>query len=155
MSAVPLVITACAGFLLAVLWMDLMFDSQLLAHRRSPEPLPEPVLASIAGYYRRATTTSRPMSTLIVIVMMILLIALALRAIFGNDPAWLVAASTVLAGVPILLALMRTVPNAVRLGKRVDSLIEQTRLARAVFGDHVLCLALVAALVCLRLAEAA
>ena len=155
MSAVPLAITACAGFLLAVLWMDLMFDSQVLAHRRSPDPLPEPVLASIAGYYRRATTTSRPMSTLIVIVMMVLLTALVLRAIFGNDPGWLVAVSTMLAGVPILLALMRTVPNAVRLGKRDDSLIEQTRLARAIFGDHVLCLASMAAFLCLWLADAA
>ena len=32
---------------------------------RGADELPEPVLASIAGYYRRATTTSRPMSHLI------------------------------------------------------------------------------------------
>ncbi|MBP2452209.1 hypothetical protein JOF57_002122 [Mycolicibacterium lutetiense] len=31
--------------------MDLIFDVQVLPHRRSAE-LPEPVLASIAGYYR-------------------------------------------------------------------------------------------------------
>jgi hypothetical protein len=155
MSALPLAITGCAGFLLAVLWMDLMFDSQVLAHGRSPDPLPEPVLSSIAGYYRRATTTSRPMSALIVIVMTVLLIGLTIRAIFGNDPAWLVAVSFVLAGVPILLAVLRTVPNAVRLGHRDDGLIEQTRLARAVFGDHVLCLALMAAFLCWWLAEAA
>ncbi len=56
---------ACAGFLLAVLWMDLMFDVQVLRHRDAA--LPEPVLASIAAYYRRATTTSRPMGHLIAI----------------------------------------------------------------------------------------
>ena len=33
--------------------MDLIFDSQVLRHRGADE-LPEPVLASIAGYYHRA-----------------------------------------------------------------------------------------------------
>jgi hypothetical protein len=37
------------------------------------------------------------------------------------------------------LALLRTVPNAVRLGRRTGSPAEQTRLARAVLRDHVLC----------------
>ena len=39
-------LAACGGFLLAVLWMDLMFDVQVLPHRHLPE-LPEAVLASI------------------------------------------------------------------------------------------------------------
>lgn len=47
---------ACAGFLLAVLWMDLIFDAQVVGHRGAGE-LPEAVLASIANYYHRATTT--------------------------------------------------------------------------------------------------
>ena len=64
-------LTACSGFLLAVLWMDLIFDVQV--HRNKGAELPEPVLASIAAYYHRATTTSRPMSRLIVLVMLILL----------------------------------------------------------------------------------
>jgi hypothetical protein len=131
-------LTACSGFLLAVLWMDLIFDSQVLAHRGAAE-LPEAVLASIAGYYHRATTTSRPMSYLIVLVMVILLGALAFRAIRGQDPGWLIIASAVLAGVPIVLALTHTVPNAVRLGYRAGSPAEQTRLARAICRDHVLC----------------
>ena len=49
------VLAACGGFLLAVLWFDLMFDVQVLRHG-SAAVLPEPVLASIAGYYRRVTT---------------------------------------------------------------------------------------------------
>lgn len=155
MNATPVVITACGGFLLAVLWMDLIFDSQVLAHRHSPDPLPEPVLASIAVYYYRATTSSRPMSTLIATVMMILLIMLALRGLFADDPVWVVAVSTALAGIPILLALIRTVPNAVRLGKRVDTRIEQTRLARAIFRDHIVCLGLIVTFLCLWFAEAA
>ena len=130
---------ACGGFLIAVLWMDLIFDSQVLRHRAADE-LPEAVLASIAGYYRRATTTSRPMSYLIAMVMVVLLGALGFRAIRGDDPGWLLVLSAVLAGAPILLALTRTVPNAVALGTRTGTPAEQSRLARAICRDHLLCL---------------
>jgi hypothetical protein len=138
MSVVEGLLLACSGFLLAVLWMDLVFDIQVRGVRG--EELPEPVLASIAGYYHRATTTSRPMSRLIAIVMAILLGGLVFQGVRGHDPAWLIAASAVLAGVPVLLAMIRTVPNAVRLGARTDGPAEQSRLARSVFRDHVLCL---------------
>jgi hypothetical protein len=119
--------------------MDLIFDSQVLRHRGADE-LPEPVIASIAGYYRRATTTSRPMSYLIAVVMVIMLGALSFRAVVGDDPGWLLTVSAVLVGVPILLALIRTVPSAVRLGNRVGSRAEQSRLARSICRDHLLCL---------------
>jgi hypothetical protein len=135
-----LIAAACAGFLIAVLWMDLMFDSQVLRHRGT-DVLPEAVLASISGYYRRATTTSRPMSYLIALVMAILLSALAVRFLTGDDPLWLIATSVVLAGFPIALAMARTVRSAVRLGARTDDLAEQSRLARAVCVDHLVCLA--------------
>jgi multisubunit Na+/H+ antiporter MnhB subunit len=128
---------ACAGFLLAVLWMDLIFDSQVLSHRGAAE-LPEPVLASIAAYYHRATTTSRPMSLLIASVMVILLLALAFRWV--DDPGWSLALPSILAAAPILLAAAHTVPSAKRLGLRVDDSEGQTRLARAICGDHLLCL---------------
>jgi hypothetical protein len=132
-------ITACSSFLLAVLWMDLIFDVQVLGHRSAGEELPEPVVASIAGYYHRATTTSRPMSRLIALVMVILLGALGFQAVRGHDPGWLLITSAGLAGVPVVLALMHTVPYAVRLGKRTDSSPEQTRLARSICRDHLIC----------------
>ena len=142
-------LTACGGFLLAILWMDLIFDSQVLAYRNAGAELPEPVLASIAGYYHRATTTSRPMSRLIALVMVILLGTLVFGAVRGHDPNWLIITSGALAGVPILLALTRTVPNAVRLGKRSDTGPHQTRLARAICRDHLLCLGCIATFVVL------
>ncbi len=76
---------AGSGFLIAVLWMDLIFDVQVLRHRRSAD-VPEPVLASIAAYYHRATTASRPMSLVIAAVMVILLAALAFHAVAGRRP---------------------------------------------------------------------
>jgi hypothetical protein len=141
MSVATWLISACSGFLLAVLWMDLIFDAQVLTHPDAGGDLPESVLASIAGYYRRAVTGSRPMSRLIAVVMVVLLGALGFRVARGHDPGWLVLVSAVLAGVPILLALTRTVPNAVRLGDRSGSLTDQTRLARSIWRDHLFCAA--------------
>jgi len=134
-----LIAAACAGFLIAVLWMDLIFDSQVLRHRGADE-LPEPVLSSIAAYYRRATTTSKPMSYLIVLVMAILLGSLGFAWADGPFAIWPVAVASGLAVGPILLAVLRTVPNAVRLGARTGDIAEQSRLARSVFVDHVACL---------------
>ena len=132
------ILTACAGFLLAVLWMDLMFDTQGALRGADPD---ESVVASIAAYYRRATTTSQPMGTLIAVVMGVLLVCLGIEAWRGGHPYWVAIASAVLAGGPILLALLRTVPGAVRLGRRSDTPAEQSRLARAIYRDHVVCLA--------------
>jgi hypothetical protein len=132
------ILTACAGFLLAVLWMDLMFDTQGALRGADPD---ESVVASIAAYYRRATTTSQPMGTLIAVVMGVLLVCLGIEAARGGRPNSVIIASAVLAGGPTLLALLRTVPSAVRLGRRSDTPAEQSRLARAIYRDHVVCLA--------------
>ncbi len=146
-------LVACGGFLLAVLWMDLIFDTQV----RGPQAgeLPEPVLSSIAGYYRRAITTSRPMSRLIAVVMVILLGALVFRSIGGHDPGWLIIASAAFAGIPILLALTRTVPNAVRLGNALNGPADQSRLARSVLRDHIVCFVCMSAFLVLRFVHAA
>jgi hypothetical protein len=117
--------------------------------------MPEPVLASIAGYYHRATTTSRPMSLLIALVMVTLLAALAFHALRGDDPGWLVVASAVLGCVPIVLAMVRTVPNAVRLGNRVGTPAEQSRLARTICRDHLFCMASMSAFLVVWLAVTA
>jgi hypothetical protein len=139
MSVATSLLTACSGFLLAVLWMDLMFDAQVLADRHPGGDLPESTLASIAGYYRRAVTGSRPMSRLIPVVMVVLLGALGFRVLRGHDPDWLIAVSALLAGAPMLLALTHTVPNAVRLGNRSGSPADQSTLARSIWRDHLVC----------------
>ncbi|MBV8929223.1 MAG: hypothetical protein JO152_08880 [Mycobacteriaceae bacterium] len=136
---------ACGGFLLAVLWMDLIFDVQVLAHRKAGNELPEAVLASIANYYHRATTTSRPMSWLIAGVMVILLSTLALHGVRGTGPSWVDITTAALAAGPILLALAHTVPRAVRLGNRAGDVAEQTRLARVICREHLVCTALMLA----------
>lgn len=154
MERAPLVLLACGGFLLAVLWMDLLFDVQVLRHRDREAALPEPVLASIAAYYRRVTTTARPMGHLVGAVMATTVILLAAQIALGHGPRWLAPASLLLAGGPILLALVRVYPNAVRLGARADPPLRQSGLARSICRDHLLCLAGIAGFVALQLAAA-
>ena len=148
-------LAACGGFLLAVLWMDLMFDVQVLRHRRAGDQLPEPVLASIAGYYRRVTTDARPMGHLVAAVMLTMLLSLAVQIAKGAPPRWLAPTSLLLCSGPILLALLRVVPNAVRLGARRDATPRQSALARSICTEHLLCLAGIAAFVALQVLAAA
>src|ERR1700758_3961787 len=121
MSVVAPLLTACSGFLFAVLWMDLIFDTQVLGHRDTGEELPESVLASIAGDYHRATTTSQQMGRLIALEMLLLLGELGSCATRGDVPSWLLVISAFLAGIPTMLAFTQTVPDAVLLGPRTDS----------------------------------
>ena len=154
MPALASLVTACGGFLLAVLWMDLMFDVQVLRHRRSGAELPEPVLASITAYYRGVTTTARPMGHLVGAVMAITILSLLVELAVGPSPRWLAVASLALCGGPILLAMARVYPNAVRLAARSDDARAQSALARSICRDHLACLAGILAFLILRLAAA-
>ena len=101
-------VTCGAGFLLAVLWFDLMFDVQVLGDRR--DPLQERTLASIAAYYARVTTAARPMNRLIAAVMLATLAAAIVEITEARHPSWVAWASLVLLLVPVLLAGARIVP---------------------------------------------
>ena len=145
-------VSAGAGFLLAVLWFDLMFDVQVL--RRPDGELAEQVLASIAGYYRRVTTTASPMNRLVAAVMVLTLAAIIAQIAAGNAPAWAAWLSLALAAAPIGVAGARTVPSAVRLGARADPPARQSMLARAICRQHLFCFASIAALLAVQLAAA-
>jgi hypothetical protein len=146
-------VTGGAGFLLAVLWFDLMFDLQALEHRGTAE-LPERVLASVAGYYRRVTTEARSMSRLVAIVMVATLVAVAVQLARGAAPVWVSVASLALAGSAIGVAAGSTVRRAVRLGARRDGAQVESRLARSILRDHLLCAAAIAVLIAIQLSFA-
>jgi hypothetical protein len=126
---------AGAGFLLAVLWFDLMFDVQ--TRRHAGDPLPPEVLASISTYYRRVTTEAYPMNRLVALVMVLTLVAICAVIVEGENPWWIGWGSIALAGSGFVPTMIRTVPNARRLGTGADSPEEQSRLARAVCRDHM------------------
>jgi hypothetical protein len=147
-------LAGCGGFLLAVLWMDLMFDVQVRAHAPAPALLPEATLASIAGYYRRVTTDAHPMQRLIALVMGAAVVGSVwtVRSARHRALGWLAVAAVL---APVALAGERVVPNAVRLGMRVDPPDVQSALARAILADHVLCFVSIAAFVAIEIALAA
>ena len=147
------ILILCGGFLLAVLWMDLMFDVQVLRYRRAGD-VPEDVLASIAAYYRRVTTDARPMGYAVGGAMIAAIATLAAQIARGHEPRWIPWISLPLCGAPILLAMRRVVPNAVRLGARADPISEQSALARAICRDHLLCLAGIGGFVAVQLIAA-
>ena len=142
-------ICAGAGFLLAVLWFDLMFDVQVsqLGERES-------ALASIAAYYGRVTTAARPMNRLVALAMLATLGSLIAQIARGEGPKWVGWASLALAATPIALAGARTVPNAVRLGRREDPTSVQAALAHSIYRDHLFCIAAIATVLVLELSSA-
>jgi hypothetical protein len=148
-------LAAGGGFLVAVIWMDLMFDVLALARTAANPVLPEAHLAQIAGYYRRVTTMAVPMNHLISAVMASMVAILVFQIAHGDGSRTLAAGSLALCGVPILLALVRVFPNAIRLGTRTDSLAIQSRLAHGILVAHILCLVAMIAFVALRIAAAA
>jgi hypothetical protein len=141
-----LLVMVGAGALLGVVWMDLMFDVQALGHAGE---VPEGVLASIAGYYRRVTTEAWPMGAAIGAAMGVAAASAAWQ--LASRPSWTHAAVLLLVGVPVALAGRRVFPNAVRLAQRTDTVAEQGRLARAICRDHLACLAMMLAVVALQL----
>jgi hypothetical protein len=147
------VVAAGAGFLLAVLWFDLMFDVSVLRHR-GEEELPEAVVASIAGYYRRVTTDARPMNRLVVVAMAATLTGIVVQLVRVDVPRWVSAVSLATAAVPIVLAATRTVRSAVRLGTRSDPPAVQTTIARSICREHLFCVVSIAVLLVTQVAFA-
>jgi len=147
------IITAATGFLIAVLWFDLMFDIQVWRHRRSPH-VPETTLESIATYYRRVTTTASPMGRLVGLTMVVLLCALVVQAIWDDQPLWVSVVSIPAAVLGIGLAAARIFGQARRLGARTDPPAVQSELARGIFRAHIVCLAAMVTLLAVQLAGA-
>jgi hypothetical protein len=135
---------ACSGFLLAVLWFDLMFDVQMLGHASGPAP--RAVIDSIAGYYARVTTAAAPMGQVVGGVMLLLWISVARQLRRPAAALGLRIAIGVCAFFPTALALLRIVPNAVALGRQSGTREEQSELARSIFHEHVLCLIMIVVL---------
>jgi hypothetical protein len=143
-------ISAGAGFLLAVLWFDLMFDVQVL--RRAGRELPAEAVESTSAYYRRVTTGASPMNLLIGAVMAAMVGAIAAQIATDDVANWAGWASLALGGSAMALAATHTYPAAVRLGRRADPVHTQIQLARSIGRDHLFCLAAIVSLLAIQLA---
>jgi hypothetical protein len=148
-TTLSLVLAAGAGFLIAVLWFDLMFDVQA---RRLDEPDGDARLASIADYYRRVTIEAYPANRLVATVMLVVLGGTLVQLATGAGGRGRALLALVCAGSAIGLAAARVVPNAMRLGTRRDPPAVQRDLARGIWRDHLLCLGMMLEFLVLQLA---
>ena len=139
-------VTAGAGFLLAVLWFDLMFDVQVLRAERREE-----AVASIAAYYKRVTLEARPMNRLVAVMMLGTLTALIIQVADGDAPRWASGISLALTLGATGLAATHTFGNGARLGTQKDPFERQGQLARLMLRDHVICLAAIVTVLMLEL----
>lgn len=144
----PTFVAAGAGFLLAVLWFDLMFDVQA-----RHEPVPVDAVRSISTYYRRVTTDAAPRNLLVAAAMAWTVVALVVEIVVGPRVAGIV--SLPLALVAVVLATARTVPTAVRIGAATDPTEPALAMAtRTVLRDHRVCLVLIGAVIAVQLVAA-
>ena len=144
--------SAGAGFLACVLWFDLMFDVQ--ARRQVDGNLAPAARTSIAAYYARVTTGARPMNRLVAVAMVITVIALIGELVRDELPSWRAIVSLALTVGAIGLAGVRTVRSAVRLGQQRDDAATQSRLARTILHDHIVCIVAIGAVLVLQLLPA-
>lgn len=144
----PTFVAAGAGFLLAVLWFDLMFDVQARA-----EPVPVDAVRSISTYYRRVTTDAAPRNLLVAAAMAWTVVALVIEIAIGPRVAGIVGLP--LALVAVVLAMTHTVPTAVRIGAAADPADPTVAAAaRAVLRDHRVCFVLIGAVIAVQLVAA-
>lgn len=132
---------------MAVLWFDLMFDVQILRSAASQQGHVD----SIAAYYRRVTTEAMPMGYLVGAVMLLTVGAAVHRAMHEHWRTITIVA-LVLCAAPIILALLRTVPEAQRLGSGDGTLDERVAMARRICRDHLACFAAMLGFVVLQIA---
>jgi hypothetical protein len=140
-----------ASFLVCVLWFDLMFDMQAWGY--GDAAIPHSVLTSIATYYRRVTIDASPMGQLVAVVMLATLVAVVTEIATKSVPRWLGWTSLALSLSAIGLALVRTLPNAQKLGHGVPDDATASRLASLILQDHVYAIGAMSVVVVLQLAS--
>ncbi len=94
------------------------------------------------------------MNRLIAVVMILTVLAIVAEIARNVDHWWIGWISFAATVSAIGLARIRTIPNAARLGRAKGSLEAQTALARAIYRDHLFCIAAIAVVLVLQLTAA-
>ena len=146
-QTVARLLAAGGGFLLAVLWMDLMFDVQCFADE------PAAAVLSIAAYYRRVTLEAGWMTWLIASVMLVTTAGVIAQMRQSTESRWRRVTIAALALVPIALALGVVFPAARQLAT-TSVADERLDLARTIAFAHFSCFASIAAFIGVQLRQA-
>ena len=146
---------ACSSqtFLCAVLWFDLMFDVQVFPYLK--KKLPKSALDSICEYYKRVTIDASPMGKFVGIVMLFVVVSHILEFLENEGICfYLSILSFCCSFYGMLLASIRTLPYAMRLGRGKEDVEVLNTLAFQVFYDHAssLCFMCIAVIIQLYIA---
>lgn len=144
-------IFVCIGFMLAILYIDLMFDVLTVPYRRGGAALPAEVLDRLAHYYGRVTQNPY----VLMFVMLTTAVALVLQVVYDLAPRWAAYSSMAVLVVAMAAGMFKVIPSARRLASGSDSARERTRLAHGVFTAHVLLFVCILALAVIQLVAAA
>ena len=140
-------IFVCIGFMLAILYIDLMFDVMSVPHRRSGATLPREVLDPITHYYGRVTRNPY----VLMFVMLTTTIFLVLQIVYGLTPRWAAYGSLAAMGLAMVAGIVKVIPAARRLASGKDPAEVRTRLIHGVFTAHVLLLVCILVLAVIQL----
>jgi hypothetical protein len=140
----------CVGFMLAILYIDLMFDVMAVPYRRSGTTLPKDVLDPITHYYSRVTQNPY----VLIFVMLTTTIVLVLQIVYGLTPRWAAYSSLAAMGLAMAAGIVRVIPTAKRLASGKDPAEVQTRLVQSVLTAHVLLLICILVLAAIQLVAA-
>ncbi len=132
----------CIGFMIAVLYMDLVFDISALPYRKTGSNLPKEILEAIATYYRYVTRNP----SLLVFVLLTAAACILKELNMQRVPQWAGYLSAVLMATVMLLGMLKVIPTAQRLASGKDTEEKQTRLVHSLFPYHILLLILVLSL---------
>ena len=126
----------CIGFMLAVLYVDLMFDVSAVPYRRTNAPLPGGVVESIASYYRRITQNPY----VLMFVMLTATVCIVTEIVYDLVPRWVGYSSLVFMGTAMLAGVGRVIPAAQRLASGKDAEDMRTRLVHSLLPGHLVLL---------------
>jgi hypothetical protein len=143
----PITVFVCIGFMLAVLYIDLMFDVTAVPYRRRDGPLPKEVLNGITGYYGRITQNPY----VLMFVMLTTTVCLVAQIAYDLVPRWAGYTSLVLMGLAMVTGSAKVIPTAQRLSSGNDPADVQTRLIHGMFPAHVMLLVCILALAAVQL----
>jgi hypothetical protein len=141
-----MILFSCLGFAITFTWIQLRFDWLALPYRNQPGLLPEDVLAPITHFhlYLRARV-------LLIAIMLLILLLIVLEIIQASVTSWVAWSSLILFIGGMVWAILIMIPTGKRLGKRIDSLEEQTRLAHSLLPMHLLAFGIILAVWLLQL----
>jgi len=137
----------CIGFMLSVLYIDLMFDVTAVPYRRTGAALPKEVLVPITHYYGRITQNPY----VLMFVMLTTTASLVAQIVYDLVPRWAAYSSLVLMGLAMLAGSLKVIPAAQRLSSGKDPEDVQTRLIHSMLPGHIFLLVSILVLAAIQL----